>query len=105
MSTSELEYSDRTWEELIGEIFRVDDPPRWIIFLAGRTVYLIDRTKWGRGQYLLFDLDEIFGRRDASTLRATAALLSARRALPGRRCAAARQPGREHAQTCLCRFQ
>ena len=77
MSSDEFEYSDRTWEELIGEIFRVDDPPRWIIFLAGRTVYLIDRTKWGRGQYLLFDLDEIFGRRDASTLRATAALLSA----------------------------
>ena len=37
---------------------------------------MIDRTKWGRGQYLLFDLDEILSRRQIQTLRATAALLS-----------------------------
>ena len=64
------------WEELVGEIFRVTNPPRWLILLAGRFIYLIDRTKWGQGQYLLFDLDEIFGRRERSTLRATAALLA-----------------------------
>jgi hypothetical protein len=64
------------WEDLIGDIFHTDEPPRWLILFAGRHVYLIDRTKWGRGQYLLFDLDEIFGRKLAQTLRATAALLS-----------------------------
>jgi hypothetical protein len=64
------------WESLVGEIFRRDEPPRWLILLAGRFIYLIDRTKWGQGQYLLFDLDEIFGRRQAQTLRATAALLA-----------------------------
>jgi len=64
------------WEDLIGELLRVDEPPRWIVLLAGRFVYLFDRTKWGQGQYLLFDLDEIFGRRESSTLRAVAALLS-----------------------------
>ncbi len=65
-----------SWEELIGEIFRSAEPPRWLILLAGRFIYLIDRTKWGQGQYLLFDLDEIFGRRERETLRATAALLA-----------------------------
>lgn len=67
---------DSRWEELIGEIFHAEEPPRWVVLLAGRQVYLVDRTKWGRGQYLLFDLDEIFGRKQSATLRATAALLS-----------------------------
>jgi hypothetical protein len=64
------------WEDLIGDIFHTDEPPRWLLLFAGRFVYLIDRTKWGRGQYMLFDLDEILGRRQTQTLRATAALLS-----------------------------
>ena len=65
-----------TFEDVVGQIFRQDQPPRWLILLAGRFIYLIDRAKWGQGQYLLFDLDEIFGRRQRTTLRATAALLS-----------------------------
>jgi hypothetical protein len=64
------------WETLVGEIFRCAEPPRWLIFLAGRYIYLLDRTKWGQGQYLLFDLDEILGRRQRDTLRAAAALLA-----------------------------
>jgi hypothetical protein len=67
---------DMRWEDLVGDIFHADEPPRWIVLLAGRHVYLIDRTKWGRGQYLLFNLDEIFGRKQSQTLRAAAALLS-----------------------------
>ncbi|MFQ5434137.1 MAG: hypothetical protein ACE5FD_04605, partial [Anaerolineae bacterium] len=65
-----------TWEDVIGQIFRLDQPPRRLMLLAGRFIYLIDRTKWGQGQYLLFDLDELFGRRPRDALRATAALLS-----------------------------
>ncbi len=76
-SSPGTEYADQPWEELIRELFRADDPPRWIMLLAGRYIYLLDRTKWGRGQYLLFDLDELFGRREASALRVTAALLAA----------------------------
>ncbi|MCP4515046.1 MAG: hypothetical protein GY824_07445, partial [Delftia sp.] len=64
------------WETLIGEIFRSAEPPRWLILLSGRYIYLLDRTKWGQGQYLLFDLDEILGRRQRDTLRAAAALLA-----------------------------
>jgi hypothetical protein len=64
------------WEDLIGDIFHTDEPPRWLLLFAGRFIYLVDRTKWGRGQYLLFDLDEILSRRQTQTLRATATLLS-----------------------------
>ena len=76
--TTEEEFiiPESRWEDLIGDIFHTDEPPRWLVLFAGRFIYLIDRTKWGRGQYLLFDLDEIFGRRQSQTLRATAALLS-----------------------------
>ncbi|GAB6553529.1 hypothetical protein CN439_25775 [Bacillus cereus] len=63
-------------EEAIQEILRLEEPPRWLILLGGQKVYLIDRTKWGQGKYLLFDLDEIFGRKQTDTLKATAALLS-----------------------------
>jgi hypothetical protein len=72
----ELQFPEEQWEALIAEIFRRDSPPRWVILLAGGLVFLCDRTKWGYGQYLLFDLDEIYGRRQPETLRATAALLA-----------------------------
>jgi hypothetical protein len=72
-----------SWEDLIGEVFRVQKPPRWLMLLAGRYLYLVDRTKWGQGKYLLFDLDEILGRRQRETLRAAAALLSREALCPG----------------------
>ena len=72
---AELQLPEDLWESLIAEIFRRDNPPRWVILLAGSLVFLFDRTKWGYGQYLLFDLDEVFGRRQTETLRAVAALL------------------------------
>lgn len=74
-------HEDMNWfqdsiDGAIHSIFRIDEPPRWIILLAGQKVYLIDRNKWGQGKYLLFDLDELFGRKQADTLKATSALLS-----------------------------
>ena len=75
-SDGEVTPPEGSWEAVIGSIFYRAEPPRWVILLAGRFVYLIDRTKWGRGQYLLFDLDAILGARVPATLRATAALLS-----------------------------
>ncbi len=72
----DVQIPEETWEDLIREIFRRDEPPRWILLFAGRFVYLIDRTKWGHGQYLMFDLDEIFGRKQQDTIRALAALLA-----------------------------
>jgi len=73
---ADLQLPEDLWESLIAEIFRRDNPPRWVILLAGNLIFLCDRTKWGYGQYLLFDLDEVFGRRQTETLRAVAALLA-----------------------------
>jgi hypothetical protein len=39
-------------------------------------VFLVERHKWGQGKYLLFDIDQILGRKQADALKATAALLS-----------------------------
>ena len=93
------------WEDLIGELFRCDEPPRWLILLAGRWVYLLDRTKWGAGQYLLFDLDELFGRRAARDDPRRHRAAGPRRALPRRRPAPARHSGREQPQTRLWRVE
>lgn len=29
------------WEDVLGELFRVDEPPRWILLMAGRLIYLL----------------------------------------------------------------
>ena len=63
-------------EELITKIyFTLDEPPRWLILIGINSIALIDRNKWNEKRYLQFDLDEIFRRRDESTLQATAVLL------------------------------
>ncbi|MDQ0231778.1 Eco57I restriction-modification methylase domain-containing protein [Metabacillus malikii] len=72
----EISWFDDSIDMAIQQVFRLDEPPRWIVLLAGQMVYLIDRNKWGQGKYLLFDLDELFGRKQPETLKATAALLS-----------------------------
>jgi len=65
-----------TWEDLLGkEIFSVEEPPRWVIFLSLGQIVLCDRMKWAERRFLSFDLREIFNRRDDPTFRATAALL------------------------------
>ncbi|WP_277679360.1 Eco57I restriction-modification methylase domain-containing protein [Gracilibacillus dipsosauri] len=72
----EISWFNDTIDMAIQHIFRLGEPPRWLVLLAGQKAYLIDRNKWGQGKYLLFDLDELFGRKQAETLKATAALLS-----------------------------
>ena len=64
------------WEDLLSLIFRREQPPRWVILLAGSLIFLVERHKWGQGKYLLFDIDQILGRKQADALKATAALLS-----------------------------
>lgn len=66
---------DTTLGEAIAQAFEVASPPRWILLLSGAEVILAERARWGRGQYLRFDLAEILGRRDPRALRITAALL------------------------------
>ncbi|MFZ1730547.1 MAG: hypothetical protein WBQ23_00425 [Bacteroidota bacterium] len=66
----------RVLEEVIGEaVFRMDEPPRWLLLVSGDMIVLVDRSKWNEKRLLGFDLREILDRRDAGTLRAMAVLL------------------------------
>jgi hypothetical protein len=56
-------------------VFAASEPPRWVLLCGGTQLLLIDRTKWPSKRLLRFDLEEILGRREPSTLRAVAALL------------------------------
>lgn len=73
-----------TWYDLINDIvFKQDDPPRWVLLLSDRQAVLIDRFKWLQNRMLRFDWDEILGRKDDITLKATAALLNGQSLVPG----------------------
>jgi hypothetical protein len=72
----EVNWFEDSIDTAIQEIFRIEEPPRWVLLLAGQKLYLLDRNKWGHGKYLLFDLDELFGRKQTETLKAAAALLT-----------------------------
>ncbi|AKV98097.1 hypothetical protein ACP86_19220 [Marinobacter sp. CP1] len=64
------------WYSILNEaIFRQDNPPRWVLLLSDRQGILIDRYKWSQNRMLRFDWEEILGRRDDKTLKATAVLL------------------------------
>ncbi len=63
-------------EELLGRLlYDLDESPRWILLISENQVALIDRNKWNEKRFLVFDLDEIFGRNEESTLQAMAVLL------------------------------
>jgi hypothetical protein len=65
-----------TWRELLdGPILRQESPPRWVLFMGGDEVLLIDAYKWPQGKYLRFGLADLFSRRQSDALKATAALL------------------------------
>lgn len=78
-----LELAGESWRELFdGPIFRAEDPPRWVIFLAGSDVFLLDRDKWHQGKYLHFQLGRLLGLREPKALQATAGLLHREVLLP-----------------------
>ena len=63
-------------EELAERIFfSLDRPPRWLLIIGGIQIALLDRNKWNRKSFLCFELNDIFGRREESTLQAMAVLL------------------------------
>jgi len=65
-----------SWYDILNEaVFRQDNPPRWVLLLSDRQGILIDRYKWSQNRMLRFDWEEILGRRDDKTLKATAVLL------------------------------
>lgn len=56
-------------------MFNMPESPRWIVIFGVDSIALIDRNKWNEKRYLEFDLQEIFSRREESTLQAMAVLL------------------------------
>ena len=63
-------------EELLGHLlYDLDESPRWIFLVSESQAALIDRNKWNEKRFLVFDLSEIFGRNEESTLQAMAVLL------------------------------
>ena len=71
------------WERIItSRIFGSDHPPRWVLLLAPGQIVLVERGKWTHNRLLRFLLDDILGRHEAHTLRATAALLHVHSLLP-----------------------
>ncbi|ABM18404.1 N-6 DNA methylase [Marinobacter nauticus] len=65
-----------SWEKAIALLLKQEDAPRWIMLLAGGRIYLFDAHTFAQGRYLWIDLDEAYGRRQAATFEAIAALLS-----------------------------
>lgn len=63
-------------EELATKVlFSLSEPPRWMVIIGLKGIALIDRNKWNEKRYIEFDLEEIFSRREESTLQAMAVLL------------------------------
>jgi hypothetical protein len=80
--TDAYELLEGSLENLPGQIFKKSEPPRWLIILSGGRAILIERHKWGQGQYLEFDLDEIMARKTVDNFKALAILLSQEALLP-----------------------
>lgn len=72
------------YEELLSrQIFSLEAPPRWVILYDHAELVLAERGKWAEKRVLRFDLEEIFTRREPSTLGAMAALLHRESLCPG----------------------
>ena len=56
-------------------LFDLDEAPRWVLFAGLWEMALIDRNKWNEKRYLQFELEEIFSRKEETTLQAMAVLL------------------------------
>jgi hypothetical protein len=82
-STSGYSLCEGDWSRCLGRIFTEEDAPRWILFLAGSQLLLLDRNTYAQGRYLAFDLDDAFGRKERETFNHIAAFLSAETLCPG----------------------
>jgi hypothetical protein len=67
--------AELTLGEAVSGLFEAGAPPRWILVLGAKEAVLAERGRWGRGQYLRFDLEVLLRRKDAVALRVTSALL------------------------------
>jgi hypothetical protein len=74
----------RTGDKLASWLFAADEPPRYVLILAGGVVILADRMTWGEGRYLAVSLDVALGRSTAAAaeIETIAALFGADSLLP-----------------------
>ena len=66
------------WSRLIGRLFTEENVPRWVLFLAGSQVLLLDKHTYAQGRFLSFDFDDAFGRNEKMTFNHIAAFISAK---------------------------
>ena len=52
--------------DAVSALFALDDPPRWVLVVAGRIVLLAERARWAEGRFLAVDLDTALERNDTS---------------------------------------
>lgn len=50
--------------DAVSYLFATDEPPRYVLLLAGCVVVLADRTKWAEGRFLAVNLDLALSRAD-----------------------------------------
>jgi hypothetical protein len=78
-----LKLCEGDWTRVIGRVFTEEDAPRWVLFLAGTQVLLLDRNTYAQGRYLAFDLDDGYGRKEKATFDHVAVFLSFETLCPG----------------------
>lgn len=75
-TVSDILTKDINNEEFVTKIlFSGDEAPRFVLLIEMNQIALIDRNKWGEKRYLQFELEDIFSRREKTTLEAMAILL------------------------------
>ena len=75
---------ESTWGDLISSrLFGWEHPARWALVLSHGQALLLERGKWSRNSLLRFDFQELLGRRDDRSLKATATLLHRESLVPG----------------------
>ncbi|MDA3963104.1 MAG: hypothetical protein PF961_20150, partial [Planctomycetota bacterium] len=73
---------EQTWERAIDAIFAAEDRPRFVIYLAGAHILLLEAHKWVQGRWLRLDLDMAIGRKDDKAFTVAAALCSRETLVP-----------------------
>ena len=67
---------EKDWNRSIGELFKAEERPRWVMLLGGSRLLLIDSKTFANGRWLAFDLDDSFGRKEKGTFDQIATFLS-----------------------------
>ena len=82
LPATELKLCEGDWSRAIGRVFTEEEAPRWVLFLAGSQVLLLDKHTFAQGRYLSFDLDDAYGRGEKGSFEVMAAFLSAQTLCP-----------------------